>query len=1228
MQLLLPSRLPTRTARRWRDWPLAPARRRSITDVRTLLTSHRPQPQTTRSHSTYNPLESSSVIDRGPLCQIRRATQSVFVWRILAVLSPLALAGGLAPMAYAAEEHGYIAGKVTAAATGEPIGGVKVCAVNLNGVGPWGCTTTAGSGEYTASVFESGKYEVRFTAPSGSGYVANSYYDDKYFSSEQETVSVTLGSTTSGIDAQLPEGGQILGTVTNAITKEPVAQVEVCAGPVECAMTNARGEYTISGLPGGEYQVSFGFGYGGNLGERYIAPEYYKNIVFTTLSNEPNKVSVPLGGVVAGVNQELEEFSRISGRVINSVTKAPIAGIWVNAYNGTNVNQSDKTNSNGEYTLSHLADSKQEYYLNFEVPINSGINYFSEHYGGGSAGEFEDPVEVPYGHTDSGVDMELEEGGEITGRVINAVTKAPIAGLDVFEHSLSGEQYEWSSTNPNGEYTVDLLETGQDRVEFFDFNHNYVPQVYDDKGSVVEATPISVTQGKITTGIDAEMEAEPPLNLVWTGQHNNLAGWSSQENWEGGIAPGNGTAIGDLTFPAISPCSDDCYSSVNDLSELTVESLRIDDGENYEISGEPLTLGAGGLSASPSAATSKATFATVLTPIVLSSSQTWSITGLGGDQIDENALLLAHGLSGSSSKLTVDMEGGGALYLARDNEAETANQLGPVSFIGANTHQAGIFNGVIGLLQGQLNSADGEPVNLDHVFLIGTGSLGALRSVGSEMDVTTDGYEGGTLEAQSATLDSQSELELEITGSGPNAGIDYSDLYSPGAVEVGGATLVVRVAPPKAGEACPTLVPNATYTLVSTTGTLSGAFGNAPEGTEIPIEFAKACSPTSQTLRIEYHRAGTTKTVTGTVIGPRSSTALSVLPSDPATNQSVTLTATIQATSVTPSGNVEFMNGGSPIASCNRVPVSQVGAARCLTTFAAAGSPVRLSAVFTPSPGTDLEGSESPTENLTVQKSTTTTTLHTSATTVTAAQSVTYTARVSPPNGGPSWPLGSVEFFDAGTPIPTCEAQPLSGQASCQVTYTIAGTHSIAAAYSGDGNFDGSSSPSQSVAVQGPPSSAETLASPTLGANTSTGMSTAPEAVRPGSASLLAPNIAIHGNGSATIELDCEGRGTCSGVLTVYAKERSAVRHDKIGARTVVIGRTSFSLAAGRTVGITLHLSGRGLILLKSGRGRLTAQLRIAQASGETHVQTIHLSEMTSDGHGKRKRLRTRLTGR
>jgi Bacterial Ig-like domain (group 3)/Glycine rich protein len=85
----------------------------------------------------------------------------------------------------------------------------------------------------------------------------------------------------------------------------------------------------------------------------------------------------------------------------------------------------------------------------------------------------------------------------------------------------------------------------------------------------------------------------------------------------------------------------------------------------------------------------------------------------------------------------------------------------------------------------------------------------------------------------------------------------------------------------------------------------------------------------------------------------------------------------------------------------------------------------------------------------------TATTLASSANPSVVGQQVTYTATVSPvPDGG------TVAFSDGGAPIAGCGAQPVdttTGKATCQVTYTSTGTHSITAAYSGDPAFGPSS---------------------------------------------------------------------------------------------------------------------------------------------------------------------------
>ncbi|WP_375502411.1 beta strand repeat-containing protein [uncultured Jatrophihabitans sp.] len=70
-----------------------------------------------------------------------------------------------------------------------------------------------------------------------------------------------------------------------------------------------------------------------------------------------------------------------------------------------------------------------------------------------------------------------------------------------------------------------------------------------------------------------------------------------------------------------------------------------------------------------------------------------------------------------------------------------------------------------------------------------------------------------------------------------------------------------------------------------------------------------------------------------------------------------------------------------------------------------------------------------------------------------AGQTVTYTATVAPATGRGT-PTGTVDFTDSGSDITGCDQQPVSaGTATCSVTYSASGAHSISAAYSGDQVF-------------------------------------------------------------------------------------------------------------------------------------------------------------------------------
>jgi hypothetical protein len=221
---------------------------------------------------------------------------------------------------------------------------------------------------------------------------------------------------------------------------------------------------------------------------------------------------------------------------------------------------------------------------------------------------------------------------------------------------------------------------------------------------------------------------------------------------------------------------------------------------------------------------------------------------------------------------------------------------------------------------------------------------------------------------------------------------------------------------------------------------------------------------------------------TGVISLNPSTTGLLALPTNPTTNQNVTLIATVTSSFglTPPAGAVSFDDGATPIPGCSAVSVSTLNqsvAVTCQTTFSAATSPHSLTAIFTPGLGSGVAGSTSPSLGLPVGRAFTTTNLDVSNPAVFTGSRTTYTATVAPTaQGEPVQPTGSVKFLDHGTPIGSCSAQTLrpsqgSMTAQCTVRYPKSGRHTVTAQYRGDGSFNGSTSPSQPVKVQSRPAS-------------------------------------------------------------------------------------------------------------------------------------------------------------
>jgi hypothetical protein len=194
---------------------------------------------------------------------------------------------------------GSITGLVTNASSGAPLSGVRVDVESLEDPEDDFRVVTEVNGRYRVPNLEPGRYEITAFSPEGE-YLSQSF-------------AVTLAEGEEHpAPIHLSEGGKIVGTVTNAYTHAGLEKISVYAyipgqgGRI--VSTNTKGEYTITGLSGGAYDVVYSWEYSEAEEKEYEkAPafipkyitQYYNN---QTSAASANTVSVGEGNTTSGIN--------------------------------------------------------------------------------------------------------------------------------------------------------------------------------------------------------------------------------------------------------------------------------------------------------------------------------------------------------------------------------------------------------------------------------------------------------------------------------------------------------------------------------------------------------------------------------------------------------------------------------------------------------------------------------------------------------------------------------------------------------------------------------------------------------------------------------------------------------------------------------------------------------------------------------------------------------------
>jgi hypothetical protein len=349
---------------------------------------------------------------------------------------------------------GSIAGLVTDVATGQPLEGIRVWIYDETG--HWVLNATTQSiGIYQTGALDPGTYYARTER-------SPDHIDELYPElpcpgrngcdpTLGGAITVTTGATI-GIDFTLDPGGAITGTLTDAVTGEPLTGGTLIYRPDGTLYGYSdpvgTGQYVSEvGLATGTY-------YARAAANEYLSELYQE--IDCGLENCPPWLGTPIEVVAprttAGVDFTLLRGGVLSGTVTDAETGEPLQGIQISVRRWAGSGTSRSTDADGNYRFPGLAPAV------YFIKTFNGRGFVDEAYDdlpcpGSKCDEtIGQALHLAAGQVLSGLDIDLEVGGQIVGTITDAEGGGPLdyAGVRVFDES--GEEYTVSIGNSQGEY--------------------------------------------------------------------------------------------------------------------------------------------------------------------------------------------------------------------------------------------------------------------------------------------------------------------------------------------------------------------------------------------------------------------------------------------------------------------------------------------------------------------------------------------------------------------------------------------------------------------------------------------------------------------------------------------------------------------------------------------------------------------------------------------------------
>nr|MCU0256598.1 carboxypeptidase regulatory-like domain-containing protein [Vicinamibacterales bacterium] len=422
------------------------------------------------------------------------------------------------------QETGTLTGYVRRATTGAPLSDVQVQITSADG-GHGGTATSGLDGLYVFSGLAPGYYYARTS--NSQGFVDELYHEMPCPSwctaSAGTPILVSAGAAAGSVDFTLQAAARVTGSVTDAATGTPLADVSVW-------VLTVRGEFLASGTtaPDGSYSIALpheGQYLVRTYGRGYVS-ELFDDVMCQPQCDLSQATAVVLAfdTVRAGIDFALVAGGSVTGRVVDAATTLPLAEAVVRVLDGGGGTRAyARTDADGRYTALGLATGTYRVRAQAE-------DYLGEAYDNVPCPRLECPattgaaVQVTLATTTAGIDFALTRtGGRIEGTVTDGTTSGPIGGAFIEVLAVNGSVVTGSGTDAAGRYSARGLSSGTYFVRTRN-SAGYMDELYDDvpcpgdSCSLSSGRGVTVAVGATSGGVDFALTPGGQVTGVVTAQ--------------------------------------------------------------------------------------------------------------------------------------------------------------------------------------------------------------------------------------------------------------------------------------------------------------------------------------------------------------------------------------------------------------------------------------------------------------------------------------------------------------------------------------------------------------------------------------------------------------------------------------------------------------------------------------------------------------------------------------